>query len=269
MKHLPLALCFILTAFESAAQSNFKAQRVYNDIFVVNSSEHQLTGEGSQIVKEISLPPNTVSWYYSFYASRDLADVQDVQAAIDLFSEVSKLLDKTGITAKTIKTLGAKPNSTYCDVYFLPSENERYNFLAGKIPNIVELYSRKNGVASEAVNISSANFLRGIQYLGFKNKNQLYPLKVNLQVVAVVEVQSTKNGWTKEQRNQLYNMIVSSIKNKNQSNYSNAQIDSLAACFINKLTSQYSYEQFNSLADFERNNAMKTLANDCKSEVLK
>lgn len=93
------------------------------DQFVNSGRNAMFQGGKSRIICQVTLPPNTVEWYYIFAASRNNSDVANTKARMKLFSELAGMLDRTGILSLSINALTQPPGADYCDVYLLKPEH--------------------------------------------------------------------------------------------------------------------------------------------------
>ncbi|WP_315815561.1 hypothetical protein [Paraflavitalea speifideaquila] len=93
------------------------------DQYVNSGRNALLQGGKSRIICPITLPENTVEWYYTFATSRSKNDVASTKASMKLFSELAGLLDRTGILSLGVNALTQPPGADYCDVYLLKPEH--------------------------------------------------------------------------------------------------------------------------------------------------
>jgi len=155
------------------------------DFFVNSGSNADWKGGKSRVALPIMLPENTVSWYYSFGATRNSDAVQATKSTMKLFGQLTNLVDKTGMLSFGIEALTAPPGADYCDIYLL-DENSRDPFLNKEAgwQGFAE-GSRENlmsGIVQVRKCCTSKNF-----YLGIKNPSYTYGIAVMIEVVAIVE----------------------------------------------------------------------------------
>lgn len=99
--------------------------------FYVNSGSNAMfKGGASRVSLPVSLPANTVEWYYRFSASRDEADIKQVQQTTGLFVELGSLLVSGGSSALIgqgaqglTSSLTQVPGADVCDVILLDHTN--------------------------------------------------------------------------------------------------------------------------------------------------
>lgn len=156
------------------------------DFFVNSGSNAIVYGGKSRITLPVILPPNTVSWYYSFAATRNKNAVQATKSTMKLFGELTRLIDETGTLAFGINVLTQPPGADYCDIYLL-DENSRAPF-ENKQDENWRMYSegsRENGMSGivQLRNCCTSNRF----YLGIKNPSSTYGVAVMVEIVAIVE----------------------------------------------------------------------------------
>jgi len=71
-------------------------------------------GGTSRITFPVTLPPNTVEWYYTFAATRNQQEVQDTKSNMKLFKELSDMVDHTGLLSIAVTALTQPPGADYC-----------------------------------------------------------------------------------------------------------------------------------------------------------
>ena len=128
-------------------------------------------------------PENTVKWYYDFSASRDEQQIENISGTLSLASELSTLIDQSGLLGFGIDQLTQPPGSDYCDIYLLDHHNsslftskqEYEYFTEGTRENI------KSGVVEVecCVNLPT--------YLGIKNPDDFYGIHGAIEVAAIVQ----------------------------------------------------------------------------------
>lgn len=226
---------------------------------------------GSRQVIPISLPKNTIRWYYCFSAYRNKEDVQKVSRTYNLFSKLSLMIDQTGTTATAISLMGNPPGSDYCHVYLMNSINDVNKFenktdYVGNQFDFNRQGSRKNFV-SGIVDINEQSNLTGIQYLGFKNLDLNNGVNVYLQVVAIVYNEPSTNGWTVSVKQKVYEKMKDKFSAAAGNQFKQSDIDNLSGCIMTKITQNYSPEQIAGLAEYELNSRLSNFADSCSNEL--
>ncbi|QNF31385.1 DUF1036 domain-containing protein (plasmid) [Adhaeribacter swui] len=138
----------------------------------------------SRTVIPVKLPANTVAWYYEFTASRNQAEVAASQAKFQLLSQLTTLVDETGITKLAVASLSTPPGGSICNVYLMKEVKQADSFEAKK-----EFYYDREGsrtsLSSAVVPIKS-NEAKYVS-LGLQNPDNLYGVHYALEVIAIVE----------------------------------------------------------------------------------
>jgi hypothetical protein len=191
------------SAETSVFNANVSRQKIYKPVpiaeptlLTINSgSNATLKGGKSRILFPVTLPPNTIEWYYRFSASRNPELVKDVQKNFQLFGELTKAflkLSGSGILTGSmvdvaINSLAMPPGSDYCDVYLLDYNNIS-NFEA-KNDNAWVYYlegTRKN-LMSGNIKVNCCN--AGQYYLGIKNSDSSNGINVSVEVIAMTVIE--------------------------------------------------------------------------------
>jgi len=155
----------------------------------INSGTHAtFQGGKSRIVIPLNFPKNTVKWYYEFSASRDESQIESVSSALSLASELSALVDQTGLLGFGIDQLIQPPGSDYCDVYLIDQQN--YNSFLNKQPQFLQYpEGTRENLKSGIVEVECC--YDQPFYLGLKNPDNLHGIHVVVEVVAIVK----EEGW--------------------------------------------------------------------------
>jgi len=182
---------------ESAAfNSTVSKKKVYTpvsiqevqDFFINGGLNATLSTGKSRVIVPVSLPKNTVEWYYRFSSSRRKEDIEHVKANFKLFSEIATVtLGLTGVSAVITEgifsSLAQPPGADFCDIYLLPSEYS--SAFEAKLDNQWKHYqdgSRQN-FKSGNVRVTCCN--TGHLYLGIKNPAATIGINVSIEVVAI------------------------------------------------------------------------------------
>lgn len=98
---------------------------INNENYWVNSGMNSFFNSGgkSRIAIPIILPKNTVEWYYSFSSTRNKTDIENNMKSMNLASELSGLIDQTGLLSFGINALSKPPGANYCDIYLIDTNN--------------------------------------------------------------------------------------------------------------------------------------------------
>jgi hypothetical protein len=183
----------------SAFNTSVILKKIYTPVQVIepqsvrvnSGSNATLLGGKSRVLVPVTLPPNTIEWFYRFSASRSQADIDNVQQNFALLGELSKLLLSAsgfGVVAANavdigVEQLSTPPGADYADIYLLKRE-QTSNFLA-KVDYEYVLDGTRENIMSGNVKITCCN--QGQFYLGIKNPDTYHAVNVSLEVVAVTE----------------------------------------------------------------------------------
>lgn len=153
----------------------------------VNSTSNAAFKGKSRLTFPIILPANTVEWYYTFAATRDNSQVENVKSKMKLYTQLISLLP-TGGKALSIglQALTQPPGANYCDVYLLEANGAQFflnkqddkwrHFPEGTRMNFM------NGVVKVKSCCSNGQY-----FIGFNNNSTYYGVQVFIEVVAIVE----------------------------------------------------------------------------------
>lgn len=188
MKLLFTLLLTVLLAGTVAAQQRIQTvvPVLSEQRFVLNGGMNSTFQNGkSRQVFRIQLPPNTVKWYYAFNTALP-GDGGKQQLA--LASQLTQLIDPSGISAIAVSALLMPAGMAYADVYLMDELNARLFFakadLNGQIFYTFPNGSRQN-YAAGTVEVSQP--VAGALYLGVKNPSKMSAISVSLEVAAIVE----------------------------------------------------------------------------------
>ncbi|MBK9477799.1 MAG: tetratricopeptide repeat protein [Bacteroidetes bacterium] len=183
---------FILMATKNTAQTTKTKLTVVplveNKIIELDGGIILVTGQ-SRVILRIELPVNTVSWYYIFSSYSNQEAMENNAGTINLVSQLTRVIDATGSTAKIASSLLAPSGSGACSVYlFENSENANkfYNkneqSLLSDTWSYIELGSNESSTQGKGV---INGIIDGVRYLGIKSMNS--PVIVTIEVAAIVE----------------------------------------------------------------------------------
>lgn len=158
----------------------------------INSGSNSLFAGGkSRVVLPVTLPPNTVEWFYRFSASRNKEDIENVRSSFQLLGELTKLLlVSTGVGVGVTKAvsigveqLTMPPGANVCDIFLL-EYNAIGNFESKNDSNWEYILqgSRKN-LMSGNVKVNCCN--EGQYYLGIRNPAAYDGINVSVEVIAI------------------------------------------------------------------------------------
>lgn len=172
--------------WDAAGKEKIVAKK-YRTVRILNPQQGYLASYynsgKSRTVIPVSLPANTVSWYYEFSAFRDPAQLQAAQAKFSLVADLSRLVDKTGTLQFAINALTTPPGGNICNVYLMPNAQQSDLFEAKQEFTYLREGTRSS-LTSAVVPITPTN---STAYLGLYNPDNLNGIHYAIEVVAVVE----------------------------------------------------------------------------------
>lgn len=152
--------------------------------FYVNGGARSSVYDGkSRVIVPISLPENTVKWYYRFAAYREKEELEQVSGLMDLFGELANIIDETGTISFGIEVLSQPPGADYADVYLIDRPN--YNIFLNKEP--FGHYPQGTRENYKAGNVEIDCCSVGEWFLGIKNPANMHGINVSIEVVAVTK----------------------------------------------------------------------------------
>jgi len=200
-----VALSFALIVNGQTVQRERKVVQVMSpQTFYLNGGTRATFGGKSRILINISLPPNTVEWYYSFSTSKN----ENSSMSIGLISQLTKLVDPTGLTAIATSSILTPTGAGVCDIYLMDRKNadafmEKVDNLGGsyyyEISGSRENY--KNGTV-QIKYIASGN-----RCLGFKNPSATQGISITFEVAAIVEETKLIQKSETEQKVEMYGSL--------------------------------------------------------------
>ncbi len=152
--------------------------------FFLNSKSNETwKGGKTNTVYPVTLPENTVEWYYEFTSSRVKSEMEDNSMKFSIAAQLGSLVDKTGILKTSVDLLKPVPGANICNIYLL-DYNEYRNFSEGKVFKHFPIGTRTN-YKSGIVQIRNLNTLKN-PIIGIKNPDSFHGIHVSVQVVAIV-----------------------------------------------------------------------------------
>lgn len=236
-------------------------------VFFLNSSLN-ITGQ-TTLVLDVDLPENTIKWYYTYSASRSAEQIKQAKSQFALLSQLTRIIDKTGTTAKALNLLNTPPGNDYSNVYLLPSKKDADNFdkeFTLKGFSCVRESSRENYV-SGTVEVLNPSYCRSRQYLGIQNPSTTYGISVVIEVVAIVKEEQVINGWKRSQKEGLYSSISRHLKEEHEYHLTDDLIFDFSNCIVNKIASKYSSSQLGNIANYEVKNLLEGTQRQCEQEL--
>ncbi|MCE3295147.1 MAG: hypothetical protein K0R65_861 [Crocinitomicaceae bacterium] len=237
----------VLLSFNSIAQTEVTQ---LTPVSLIEERVHELDGGTfivfgqSRVVIPIDLPKNTVEWYYVFTSFSNTDVVASRSNTIDLFSQISKLIDRTGTTSSVISGIFAPNGSAASNVYILGSEKDAYNFKMKTDYDLIPIYWNVYNdfcitAARQGKMRINANLGNRV-YLGIKAGDS--PVVVKIEVVAIVKEKTVDySTWSDETITLLKNAMMESLASENIEKDVARQ---LTECTITKVKSEFAPDFF-------------------------
>lgn len=199
---LVLFFCVCLSLSAQTTQTTRKVVQILPEqTFYLNGGTRAAFGGKSRVWYAITLPPNTVEWYYSFTSKRG----QDASTTVNLLSQLTRAYDPTGTTALVVQSIASPTGSAACDIYLMDRTNA--DKFMDKVDNSGGTYSYfvsgsrlnfKNGV------VQVKDRLSGVQYLGFKNPSGVEGIGITFEVSAIIEETVVVEQTEQEKKAEMY-----------------------------------------------------------------
>jgi len=186
LKNLTIYLLFSIAGFGQTITKERKAVQIMavQNIYLNGGNNATFAGGKSRTWVPITLPPNTVEWYYSFSATPGKSPA----AAINLLSQLTRFVDPTGNTALLTSLIMTPSGTAYCDAQLMDRKNA--DAFTQKVDHLGGTYfyypsasrdNYKSGMV-QVKDITSGNWC-----LGFKNPAMAQGISITFEIVAIVE----------------------------------------------------------------------------------
>ncbi|AIY12848.1 hypothetical protein [Cellulophaga baltica] len=155
---------------------------IQNEKFYLNSTSNALLKGGkNRIIMHVSLPKNTVEWYYVFSASREENDIKNTLSSFNFASQLTKFIKEDNEIQSAVSNLNPPPGANICDIYVINSDKD------------AELFKEKEDFKSNLEG-TRENFKSGIvkvsttdkSYLGIRNPDNIYGIHIAIEIIALV-----------------------------------------------------------------------------------
>jgi len=262
---LSIFIFFYGFIFQSKAQIESLQTKVIQILepqtFYLNSKTK--IGGKNRVDFEISLPPNTLEWYYSFTT----AESQNLNSTsnLELLSQLSKFVDETGITTAALQSIFSPTGTFVCDVYLMNAQGRQEFY------QTTELGTWSNTKPSAYLEGTRENFKNGVvpilhetngaYYLGFRNPSTTQGEWITLEVAAVVQEREILDEWSSANRQLLFNNFSKQFISQN------SESDEVCRCAVEKITSQKKPSQFISLSESEQSTLYNQILDSCYAET--
>ena len=188
MKKLYILLYILLLCISAKGQTTIRERKTVQVLtpqtFYLNGGNRAALGGKSRTWYPIQLPSNTIEWYYSFTTTKG----EDPTPSIKLMSQLTKLVDPTGLTAITTNAILTPSGAAMCDIYLMDRPNadkflEKVDNWGGTVMHKVSAFRENYKDGTVQIN----DITSGIWYLGFKNPSAVQGISITIEVVAIVE----------------------------------------------------------------------------------
>ncbi|MGV3547450.1 MAG: hypothetical protein ACO1N4_10325 [Pedobacter sp.] len=192
MKQLAVILVLFGVSLFTQAQTTVKkvkkvVQVMAPQTFYLNGRARGTLGGKSTATFNITLPKNTVEWFYSFTTSR----AEKPKINIGLLSQLTRFYDPTGLSAMATNAVLTPSGAGVCDIYVMDREN------CGKFNNRLD---QLRGAFRYDADDSRENYRNGTVHikdissseicLGFRNPSATEGTSITFEVAAIVEQDS-------------------------------------------------------------------------------
>jgi hypothetical protein len=174
----------------SVSKRNFEVVQILSPAVHYLNSSTNISSGNFKVSVSVTLPPNTIEWYYIVTATRDRGVVEQTKQkfhlAENLATAVANLNPSSKILSIGLDLLTAPPGDDYCDVFILDAYSNG-NFL-----NNSTFYPYPEG---KRINISSGKvqinkiYHRDL-YIGLRNTDTFHGVNVIIEAAAIVQKES-------------------------------------------------------------------------------
>lgn len=252
------------------AQNSTKNLKV---VSIVENRIHDLDGgiivtRPSRVIIPISLPENTIEWYYIFtsYSNTQAVDAKTNQ--INLVSQLTRVIDETGTTASALSYLLAPSGSSASNVYLFTDYENAWNFENKTDQDLFPTYWYGNS------NYSIKSATQGKQRISLSNDKKYYlgiqagtsPVLVKIEVVAIVdESKELSNGWTMAMKTKVKDIVKGALVTND---VTDQKAEELASCVLGSIIKEYPQDIFFSLTDQAISKLLDRFAQECYKQEI-
>jgi hypothetical protein len=238
-------------------------QSFYLDSRIVS----QINGR-SRLILPVQLPAGTVRWYYSFAA---MESKNEPMEWVSLAAQLTKLVDRTGITATFISRVVQPTGTAACDIYVLDTEGGKpFEEKDDKKWQYDRNTSRQNmtgGVVESYV--LKPNFV-----IGLSNPSLKSGMNVRIEITAVVakytpvynsqrqSKSSSESLWSGAQREAFFQNFQARFEGK-----LTPSVSEVSMCMLLKVVHNFTPEEFHAKAKSEIEMIISWIKKDCYIET--
>jgi len=260
-----LLIVLLIFFFESFGQTVSKVRKVVSvmpqQTFYLNGGGRAIFGGKSRTYFQITLPKNTVSWYYTFTTKEGTKST-----ALNLVPQLARYFDPSGLTSLSLSAILSPTGSSSCDIYLMDRKNA---------DAFLEKVDNWGGSFSYTISGSRQNFkngtveindkVNGICYLGFKNPSGSTGINITFEVAAIVEETITDNTvWSEETKSRFKNDFYSNFKKQN---VEDDLAKELSECIILNIISKKNPIEYDAMTSTERQIFLKEAFDLCNRKI--
>ncbi len=245
-----LHTCFI-SGFLLLNTTSFSQNEVLKVVSIQQPITYSLNAATSIFGKSktsvrVSLPNYTIAWFYIASVSKGS------ETSTSLFTQLSKLVGLNGLTGSLISEIVVPKGDAKANFYVVNEKNSDL-FLTNKR---FEYYREGAAESSSEARMDIRSLVSGLQYIAIDNPT-FSPIKVTIEVVAVLKEPAKKYGSFKEIRTDWQGQnaanVVNILKKKidrhllpDQSKIIGTEnaVDELKECVIDKIIANYKFDEF-------------------------
>lgn len=269
MKNL-LLLFFILITGIGNAQTTTRTLKV---VPIVENRIHDLDGglivtRPSRVIIPITLPKNTIEWYYVFSSYSNTQAVEAKNNQINLVSQLTRIIDETGTTASALSYLLAPSGASASNVYLFTDYQDAWNFENKTDQDLFPVYWHGHS------NYSIKSATQGKQKIDLTNEKKYYlgiqagtsPVVVKIEVVAVVDESAEfSNGWSTAMKTKVKDIVKGALVTNE---IPQQQAEELSNCILSSIIKEYPQDIFFSLTEQAINNLLDRFSKDCYKQEI-
>ena len=181
MKKLLLIIIFFI-GYLSNSQTYKTITIVPQQTITLHSGLRSIGGSVSRTAIKVTLPENTVEWYYSFTTSKGESGI----SALNLAAQVGAFATAGPLGATIAKSINVPSGSGEADVWLMkPESKEAFD---SKNDNLVRYFPDLSLLSRNHAVKPIIELLKGTYYLGLRNPSPAVGISITIEVVAVVKV---------------------------------------------------------------------------------
>ncbi|MBS1912959.1 MAG: hypothetical protein JST22_13315 [Bacteroidetes bacterium] len=256
MKYSLTVVLLFMAVHTLSAQETKTVHRV---VEIQKEQTFNLTITHARSYVSVDIPPNTIQWFIAFTSAADSKGVNP----INLFGQVSKLIDHTGITSLAVNTLMAPSGTARCDVMLTDIAN-RQKFMNGPLGSYTYdgNASRKN-ITHGVIQMDAAH--KGNWQILLYNPSFTTAVNVTVEVTALVAAQEVDlNRWSQANKDSMFNRYYATLANGKMD--AGAARD-LAGCVVERICRQRTPADIDKMSRFERDQFARSMANSCAQQM--